>query len=195
MLRDRRVLACLLVAVLLAVLNALWDPVAHVMAGDFGDSAFWLWRLIWIAPFAIALVAVVSSGRPGSGVLVAAAALVAALVAVEIDTGIGDLAAGISLVGVLAYFLNVVALVPVDLMAAARRQVFDTVSGAVAGLVCGAVLATVAFLWGLPRITEVPAWYVLSGYVFPPAALAAVGAVTGLVAGGVSGRRRSLADG
>ncbi len=67
MLRDRRVLVCLLVAVLLAVATALWDPVEHVMAGDFGDSVFWLWGLSWIAPYAIALVAVVSSGVRARG--------------------------------------------------------------------------------------------------------------------------------
>ncbi len=126
--------------------------------------------------------------------LVAGTALVAALLTVEIDTGLADLGAGISFLGVLASFLNVVALVPADLTAAARGRAFDAASGAVAGLVCGVVLAMVVFLWHLPLI-DVPVWYVLSGYVFPPVALAAVGAVTGLVAGGVSGRRRSLVNG
>jgi hypothetical protein len=193
-LRDRRVVGCLLVAVLFAIVTELWDPVAHVMDGSFGDSGYWLWRLIWITPYAIALVAVVSSARPGAGVLVAGAALVAALIAVEIDTGISHLGTGVSLFGLLAYFLDVVALVPADLASAARGRGFDAASGAAAGLACGVALAMVAFLWGLPRITDVPAWYVLSGYVFPPVAMTAVGAVTGLVAGGVSARR-SLVDG
>jgi hypothetical protein len=192
-LRDRRVVGCLLVAVLFAIVTELWDPVAHVMDGSFGDSGYWLWRLIWITPYAIALVAVVSSGRPGSGVLVAGAALVAALVAVEIDTGISHLGVGVSFLGLLAYFLDVVALVPADLSAAARRRGFDAASAATAGLVCGLAMAMVAFLWGLPRVTDLPAWYVLSGFVFPPVAMTAVGAVTGLLAGGVSGRR-SLVD-
>jgi hypothetical protein len=193
-LRDRRVRVCLLVGVLVAVGTELWDPVAHVMDGSFGDSEYWFWRLIWIAPYAIALVAVVSSARPGSGVLVAGAALVAALVAVEIDTGISHLSVGVSFLGLLAYFLDVVALAPADLTAAARGRGFDAASGAAAGLACGIALAMVAFLWGLPRVTDLPAWYVLSGFVFPPVAMTAVGAVTGLVAGGVSDRR-SLVDG
>lgn len=194
MLRDRRVRVCLLVGVLVAVGTELWDPVGHVMDGSFGDSEYWFWRLIWIAPYAIALVAVVSSARPGSGVLVAGAALVAALVAVEIDTGISHLSVGVSFLGLLAYFLDVVALAPADLTAAARGRGFDAASGAAAGLACGIALAMVAFLWGLPRVTDLPAWYVLSGFVFPPVAMTAVGAVTGLVAGGVSDRR-SLVDG
>ena len=181
MLRDRRILLCAVLAVVIAFANEWWSAGAHVMVGSFGDSTYWLSRLSWLAPYALALVAVVWSARPGAGVLVAGAALAAGLVAVVLHEG-----TGLSLHGVLAYLLNVVALLPADVMVAARRRP-DAVLGAAAGLACGVVLAVVTFLWVLP-VVEVPPWYVLGGYVLPPVALTLVG----LVAGAWSQARREV---
>ena len=193
MLRDKLVGLCLLAAVLVAFGHGLWNPGRLVEYGASIDSVFWLWRLSWIAPYALALVAVVGGGRPGSALLVAGSALVATLFAVDLYTGLDKPTAGISLAGVAAYFLNIVAIVPADFAAAAWHRRFDRASGAATGLVCGLVLAAVAFLWALPRVVDVPTWYVLGGYVFPPLVMSAVGAVTGAFAAGA--RHRSLVDG
>ena len=189
MLRDGRVLVCATVAVALAFTNEWWwSSDARVFDGTgVGDQVYWLSRLIWTAPYALALVAVMWSARPGAGVLVAATALVAGLLAVALHQGVG-----LSLHGFLAYALNVVALLPADVMVAARGRL-DAVAGAAAGLACGLVLALVAFLWVLP-VVDLPAWYVLGGIVLPPVALTLVGAVLGSIsrswpAGSVAGRR------
>jgi hypothetical protein len=189
-LRDRGVLTCAAVAVALAFTNEWWwSSDARVFDGTgAGDEVYWFSRLVWTAPYALALVAVLWSARPGAGVLVAGTALVAGLLAVALHEGVG-----LSLHGVLAYLLNVVGLLPADVMVAARRRL-DAVAGAFAGLACGLVLALVAFLWVLP-VVELPAWYVLGGIVLPPAALALVGLVVGAVrqpqadAASVAGRR------
>jgi hypothetical protein len=89
---------------------------------------------------------------------------------------------GVSVVGLVAFLLNVVALAPADLLAAGRAH-FALWSGLLAGLVCGLALALVLFLWTFPRLTDLPGWYVLGGYVFPPAFLALVGACAGGLAG------------
>jgi hypothetical protein len=175
-LRDQRVRLCAVVAVLLAFTNEWWwSSDARVFDGTgVGDQVYWLSRLVWTAPYALALVAVMWSARPGAGVLVAGTALVAGLLAVWLHEGVG-----LSLHGLLAYLLNVVALLPADVMVAARRRL-DAVSGAAAGLACGLVLALVAFLWVLP-VVDLPAWYVLGGIVLPPSGLTLVGLGVGAV--------------
>jgi hypothetical protein len=188
MLRNRGVLACGTIAVVLAFGNEWWIPDAHVMSGSFGDAGYWSSRVLWISPYALALVAALVSLRAAAGVLVAGAAVLASLVAVEIDTGLSSLTAGISLHGVLAYLLNVVALVPAAVVVAGRAgRAVDVRLGALTGLACGAVLAFVAFLWMLPVVTGLPAWYVLGGYVFPPVAMATVGLLAGAAAAVPSG--------
>lgn len=190
MLGDRGVRLCLCAAVVLAFSNEWWwSSDEGVFDGSgVGDHVYWLSRVIWTAPYALALVAVMWSARPGAGVLVAGTALVAGLLAVWLHRGVG-----LSLHGVLAYLLNVVALLPADVMVAARRRL-DAVAGAVAGLACGLVLAFVAFLWVLP-VLDLPAWYLLGGIVLPPVGLTLVGLVVGAGlqaradVGSVAGRR------
>ena len=174
MLRDRGVVVCAALAVVLAFSSEWWwSSDSRVFDGSgAGDQVYWLSRLIWTAPYALALVAVTWSARPGAGVLVAGTALVAGLLAVVLHHGVG-----LSLHGLLAYVLTVVALLPADVMVAAGRRL-DPVAGAAAGLACGLVLALVAFLWVLP-VVDLPAWYLLGGIVFPPVALSLVGLLTG----------------
>jgi hypothetical protein len=173
-LADRGIRVCLLAAVLLGFVNEWWwSSDARVFDGSgAGDHVYWFSRVIWTAPYALALVAVLRSARPGAGVLVAGVALVAGLVAVALHQGVG-----LSLHGLLAYLVDVMALLPADVMVAARRRL-DAVAGAAAGLACGAVLGLVAFLWILPYV-DLPAWYVLGGIVFPPVALTIVGLAAG----------------
>ncbi|MBV9830070.1 MAG: hypothetical protein JOZ82_00620 [Marmoricola sp.] len=175
MLRDRRVRVCLLVAALLAIGNEWLTPATLVGHATFGDTTYWLARLSWIAPYAVALVAVVSSARAGAAVVVAGTALLASLVAVVLDPGVH-----FSQLGFLAHLLDVVAMLPADLMAR-RRRFFDSGAGATAGFACGIGLAAVAFLWAIPRIVHVPGWYLLGGYVFPLVLMTLVGAASGAV--------------
>ncbi len=174
MLRDRRVRACLVVAVLLAIGNEWLTPATLVGHATFGDTTYWLARLSWIAPYAVALVAVVSSARAGAGVMVAGVAFGASLVAVALDPGVQ-----FSHLGVMAHLLDVIAILPADLMAS-RRRFFDRASGATAGFACGIGLAAVAFLWAIPRIVNVPGWYLLGGYLFPIVVMTLVGAGSGV---------------